>query len=164
MYDPVRAHREHRNEEVSLGSSQLPQCFREAFLSSTKPTVAVLATLNTKGKEARFVAEVLARAGATPWIVDLSLKTHDVDGADVTGGAVAAAAGTPWQALSESSRQDAAVAFHLIIDGLASQLFVSARERYRAAFLGSERAPEGPGPCHGPGQGEREQAPVHEAL
>ena len=110
MYDPVRAHREHRNEEVSLGSSQLPQCFREAFLSSTKPTVAVLATLNTKGKEARFVAEVLARAGATPWIVDLSLKTHDVDGADVTGGAVAAAAGTPWQALSESSRQDAAVA------------------------------------------------------
>jgi uncharacterized protein (UPF0261 family) len=72
--------------------------------------VAVLATLNTKGKEARFVAEVLARAGATPWIVDLSLKTHDVDGADVTGGAVAAAAGTPWQALSESSRQDAAVA------------------------------------------------------
>jgi uncharacterized protein (UPF0261 family) len=31
-----------------------------------------LATMNTKGKEARFVADVLARAGATPWSVDLS--------------------------------------------------------------------------------------------
>jgi uncharacterized protein (UPF0261 family) len=77
-------------------------------LSASKPGVAVLATLNTKGKEARFVADVLARAGATPWIVDLSLKLHDVDGADVPGGDVAAAAGRSWQALSGSSRQEAA--------------------------------------------------------
>ena len=77
-------------------------------MSTSKPTVAVLATLNTKGKEARFVADVLARAGATPWIVDLSLKSHEVDGADVAGASVAAAAGASWQALSERSRQDAA--------------------------------------------------------
>jgi uncharacterized protein (UPF0261 family) len=64
--------------------------------------------MNTKGREALFVAEVLARAGATPWIVDLSLKSHGVDGADVTGAGVAAAAGASWQALSERSRQDAA--------------------------------------------------------
>jgi uncharacterized protein (UPF0261 family) len=30
-----------------------------------------LVTLNTKCSEARFVAEVLTRAGATPWILDL---------------------------------------------------------------------------------------------
>ena len=52
-------------------------------MSSSRPTVAVLATMNTKGKEARFVADVLARAGATPWIVDLSLKSHDADDADL---------------------------------------------------------------------------------
>jgi uncharacterized protein (UPF0261 family) len=81
---------------------------REIFLSASKPTIAVLATLNTKCSEARFVAEVLTRAGATPWIVDLSLKSHSVDGADVAGAGVAAAAGASWQALSERSRQDAA--------------------------------------------------------
>jgi uncharacterized protein (UPF0261 family) len=78
-------------------------------LSAPKPTIAVLATLNTKSKEARFVADVLARAGATPWIVDLSLKSHAVDGADVEGAQVAAAAGATWQTLNERSRQDAAV-------------------------------------------------------
>ena len=64
--------------------------------------------MNTKGKETRFVAAVLARAGTTPWIVDLSSKLHDIDGADVTGASVAAAAGASWQTLSERSRQDAA--------------------------------------------------------
>lgn len=77
-------------------------------LSTPKPTVAVLATLNTKGKEAQFVADVIARAGAIPWIVDLSLKEHAVEGADVTGARIAAAAGTSWQALSVRSRQEAA--------------------------------------------------------
>ncbi|MFL5087286.1 MAG: Tm-1-like ATP-binding domain-containing protein [Xanthobacteraceae bacterium] len=70
--------------------------------------MAVLATLDTKGKEARFVAEVLARAGAVPWIMDLSLKPHDRGGADATAASVAAAAGASWQDLNERSRQDAA--------------------------------------------------------
>lgn len=77
-------------------------------MSAPKPTIAVLATLNTKSKEARFVADVLARAGATPWIVDLSLKSHAVDGADLEGAKVAAAAGAAWQTLNERSRADAA--------------------------------------------------------
>jgi uncharacterized protein (UPF0261 family) len=64
--------------------------------------------MNTKGREARFVAEVLERAGAKPWIVDLSLKSHSIDGANVTGACVAGAAGASWQALSQRSRQDAA--------------------------------------------------------
>jgi uncharacterized protein (UPF0261 family) len=77
-------------------------------LNASNPTVAVLATLNTKHKEARFVADVLARAGAMPWIVDLSMKSHDVSGADVIGAQVAEAAGTPWLALNGRTRQEAA--------------------------------------------------------
>src|SRR5215831_19945178 len=86
-----------------MAASSVPPTFQELSLSASKPTIAVSATLNTKGREARFVAEMLARAGATPWIVDLSLKSHEVDGADVTGASVAAAAGASWQALSERS-------------------------------------------------------------
>jgi uncharacterized protein (UPF0261 family) len=81
---------------------------REAFLSASRPTVAVLATMNTKGREARFVANALAQAGVIPWIVDLSLKSHDAEDADMEGASVAAAAGASWQSLNERTRQDAA--------------------------------------------------------
>ena len=77
-------------------------------MSASRPTVAVLATMNTKGKEARFVADALARAGVTPWIVDLSLKAHRVGDADIAGTDVAAAAGSSWQTLNEQTRQGAA--------------------------------------------------------
>ena len=77
-------------------------------MSASQPVVAVLVTLNTKAKEARFVADVLERAGATPWIVDLSLQAHEVAGADVGGADVAAAAGASWAGLSERSRHEAA--------------------------------------------------------
>jgi uncharacterized protein (UPF0261 family) len=76
-------------------------------LTSTNPTVAVLATMNTKNKEALFVADVLARAGAIPLIVDLSMKSHGVPGADITGAQVAAAADSSWPALNSLSRRDA---------------------------------------------------------
>src|SRR5215470_653469 len=106
---------------ASARPRQVP-AFREVFLSTSKPTIAVLATLNTKDKEARFVAEVLVRAGVRPWIVDLSLKSHEVESADMAGAGVAAAAGASWQALSESSRKDAAVVMaeggkKLLLDG-----------------------------------------------
>ena len=77
-------------------------------MSASRPTVAVLATMNTKGREARFVANALAQAGVDPWIVDLSLKSHDADDADIAGAKVAAAAGASWQTLNERTRQDAA--------------------------------------------------------
>jgi Uncharacterised protein family (UPF0261) len=80
----------------------------EVFLSAAKASVAVLATLDTKGREARFIADALVRAGATPWIVDLSLQPHALAGADVTGAEVSAAAGATWRSLSGRSRQDAA--------------------------------------------------------
>jgi uncharacterized protein (UPF0261 family) len=77
-------------------------------LTAPKPAVAVLTTLNTKRKEARLVADVLTRAGVTPWIIDLSLKPHENGNADVAATSVAAAAGASWYALGERSRQDAA--------------------------------------------------------
>jgi len=77
-------------------------------LTASKLAVALLTTLNTKRKEARFVADVLMRAGVTPWIVDLSLKPHENGNADVAAASVAAAAGASWHALGERSRQDAA--------------------------------------------------------
>ena len=77
-------------------------------MSASNPTVAVLVTMNTKSKEAQFVADVLARAGAVPWIVDLSMKAHDVPGADLTGAQVAEAAGVDWLGLNARSRQEAA--------------------------------------------------------
>jgi uncharacterized protein (UPF0261 family) len=64
--------------------------------------------MNTKSKEALFVADVLTRAGANPWIVDLSMKSHEVPAANVTGAQVAEAAGSSWQALNERTRREAA--------------------------------------------------------
>jgi uncharacterized protein (UPF0261 family) len=90
------------------GDTQPASASRETSLTSCNPTVAVLVTMNTKSKEALFVADVLARAGATPWIVDLSMKTHDVLAANVTGAQVAEAAGSSWTALNDLSRREAA--------------------------------------------------------
>ena len=64
--------------------------------------------MDTKSNEARFVANVLAHAGATPWIVDLSMKSHTVSAADVSGERVAGAAGASWHVINERSRQEAA--------------------------------------------------------
>jgi uncharacterized protein (UPF0261 family) len=71
-------------------------------------SVGVLATLDSKHEAARFVCDVLRQAGVTPWLVDLSLRPHGQNFADVGGAAVAAASGTPWEALAKLSRSDAA--------------------------------------------------------
>lgn len=78
-------------------------------MKPSNPVIAVLTTMNTKSKEAHFVGDVLARAGTTPWIIDLSMEPHDVPGASVTGAQVAEAAGASWPALGELTRRDAAV-------------------------------------------------------
>jgi hypothetical protein len=77
-------------------------------LSVLKPIVAILATINTKSKEVHFIANVLKRAGATLWIVDLSMKPHNLPAADITGEQVAGLAGTSWFALDGYVRQEAA--------------------------------------------------------
>ena len=63
--------------------------------------------MDTRSNEARFVANVLANAGATPLIVDLSMRSHTVFAADISGARVAEAAGASWQAVGEHSRQEA---------------------------------------------------------
>ncbi len=83
-------------------------------MTESAPTVAILATMNTKGRETRFVADVLAREGVKASIIDLSLRAHDVGGANVTGDEVAKAAGSTWPVVGERSRQDAAA---LMVDG-----------------------------------------------
>lgn len=89
-------------------NSQPASASREEISNAPKPTVAVLATMNTKSKEAFFVADVLARAGAIPWIVDLSMKSHEIPAANVTGAQVAEAAGSSWQVLNDRTRREAA--------------------------------------------------------
>ena len=77
-------------------------------MSVLKPIVAILATINTKSKEVHFIANVLKRAGATPWIVDLSMKPHNLPAGDITGEQVARLASTSWFALDGYVRQEAA--------------------------------------------------------
>jgi uncharacterized protein (UPF0261 family) len=105
----------------------------EAVLDASRPTVAVLATINTKHKEAGFVAEMLERAGATPWVVDLSMKSHDRPGADVTGAQVAEAAGASWLLLNERTRQEAAA---VMIEGGTRILLERLARREIAGAIG----------------------------
>ncbi len=70
--------------------------------------VAVLATLDTKFEEARFVCERLSRARVRPWLIDLSLRPHERSGADVSGEQVATAANSNWSELAELDRTSAA--------------------------------------------------------
>lgn len=69
--------------------------------------IAVLITLDTKAAEAAFICGNLERHGCAPFIVDLSLRPHDVAGAAISGGDLAAAAGSSWQALAEMDRTGA---------------------------------------------------------
>lgn len=75
---------------------------------STAPVVCLLATLDSKHEAIRFMAEALREAGAVPWLVDLSLRPHGQDFADIGGGEVARAAGIAWDELRALSRADAA--------------------------------------------------------
>jgi uncharacterized protein (UPF0261 family) len=72
--------------------------------------VAVLATLDSKYEAARFVCAALTAAGATPWLVDVSLRPNEHDFADVNGGVVAESAGLTWAEIGRLARTDAAKA------------------------------------------------------
>lgn len=72
------------------------------------PRIALLATLNSKGAEARVLAEAIREAGGEPLLIDVSLKPHDFPGADITGEAVAAAGGTDLASLEKLERSAAA--------------------------------------------------------
>ena len=87
--------------------------------------VAVLATLDSKGAEAQFVCDALTRAGVAPRLIDLSLRPHDTVGADITGGQLAKAGGSTWDALAGLDRTRAS---EIMVAGGAHIL----RERFRA--------------------------------
>ena len=72
------------------------------------PTVAVLATLDSKHEAARFMCDALRAAGVTPWLIDFALRPHAHDFATIGGGALAHASGIAWEDLAKLSRADAA--------------------------------------------------------
>lgn len=76
----------------------------------TQPTVAVLATLDNKAAEARFVCETLSEAGVSALLIDISLRPHEIEGAGISGADVAEAGGLAWTAMARLNRIDAAKA------------------------------------------------------
>lgn len=92
-------------------------------------TIAVLATLDTKGAEAGFLREELQRLGATPLLVDLGIMGEPAVDADVSAAEVAAAGGSSLEALrSAGSRQESS---GVMAAGAASIL----RQRLEAGSL-----------------------------
>jgi uncharacterized protein (UPF0261 family) len=72
-------------------------------------TVAILATLDTKGDEAAFLREEIARQGGRTLLMDLGVLGEPAIPADVPNDEIAAAGGRSIASLREgSSRQDAA--------------------------------------------------------
>ena len=73
-----------------------------------KNTVAVLATLDNKNAEASFVCDNLARAGAVPLLIDISLRPHLIGGADISGADLAISGGQNWNKIAQMDRTGAA--------------------------------------------------------
>lgn len=76
------------------------------------PTVAVLATLDTKQAEADYLAEQIASAGAIPRVIDIGLGSGGQDG-DVGNAEVAARSGRTMEELRRSARHTAMQAMGL---------------------------------------------------
>jgi uncharacterized protein (UPF0261 family) len=70
--------------------------------------ITVLVTLDSKSEEALFICDVLRRGGAQPSIIDLSLRPHEKDWADVSGEEIVAATGSQWDDISTLGRAEAA--------------------------------------------------------
>ena len=73
----------------------------------SNPGVAILVTMDSKGAEARFLADALEECGVRPLLVDLSCRPHETGGADISGEEVAAAAGGSWDDLAGMERNAA---------------------------------------------------------
>ncbi|MBN42605.1 MAG: hypothetical protein CL573_03840 [Alphaproteobacteria bacterium] len=98
-------------------------------MSGPKPTIVILATMDTKAEEAFFVASCLKNAGTMPWIVDLSLMPHDSEGSDVSGDEVADAGGRTWATLEKMDRRAAS-------DAMIAGAINVVRGRFDAGQLG----------------------------
>lgn len=74
------------------------------------PRAAVLATMDSKGAEARFLAERLEECGVEPLLVDLSCRPHEGLGADVSGAELASKVNRTWDELARMERSAASEA------------------------------------------------------
>jgi uncharacterized protein (UPF0261 family) len=69
--------------------------------------VAVLATLDTKGEEAQFVAQCLTLHGKRPWIVDLGISGAPILEGDTPRAVIARRAGRTLEEIAALPRSDA---------------------------------------------------------
>jgi uncharacterized protein (UPF0261 family) len=76
--------------------------------------IVLLATLDTKGDEAEFVAQCIRQRGHSPWLVDLSLQSGGSRAGETTRDDVAHAAGRDWSELAALPR---AQAMEVVADG-----------------------------------------------
>jgi uncharacterized protein (UPF0261 family) len=74
----------------------------------SRKTIAVLATLDTKGKEAEFLRQQIKKHGQTALIVDVGVIGTPAAKADVTRAEVAAAGGTPLDQLLKNPDREVA--------------------------------------------------------
>jgi uncharacterized protein (UPF0261 family) len=95
--------------------------------------IALLATLDTKSDEARFVADAIRRRGHTASIIDLSLRPGGSLNGDTSRAAVARAAGTSSEAVAGLQR---AQAMEVIAAGAATLVRAMVERRQIDAVIG----------------------------
>ncbi len=75
--------------------------------ATPRRVVAVLGTLDTKGREVAYLADAVRRQGQVPWLIDIGLRGTPSVAADVGRDEVARAAGTSMAALEAEERTEA---------------------------------------------------------
>jgi uncharacterized protein (UPF0261 family) len=112
------------------------------------PFVAVLATLDTKAGEARYLREVLTGLGDRVRVVDIGLRPTELDDPEEDVGAlvVASAAGATLADLREHTRRDRAMAEMAAGAGLLLRGWVSAGQLLGALAVGGNQGRPSPPP------------------
>jgi uncharacterized protein (UPF0261 family) len=100
----------------------------------SRKTIAVLATLDTKGKEAEFLRGQIRKHGQTALIVDVGVTGTPAAKADVTRAEVAEAGGTPLARLLENP--DREIAAPLMAEGATRIVARLAAEKKIHGVLG----------------------------
>ena len=85
----------------------IDQIMNDADPAIRAPVVAVFATLDSNRDSITHACVALEAAGADPLVWDLSLRPHNMPGADVTADRLAQAGGSDWDSLSGSTRAEA---------------------------------------------------------